>query len=385
MKFAQTLAIAALVSASLITTVDARTKLVTLPGRDAMVVNLSKSGQTLIYEEREITLQAGNNDIDFSWQGVSIDQSSIRVEMLTNPGDDDESTKIIDVSFPPNEAALTWKVYTPEARTELVRVSYLLSGISTNTSYEFVVNSEETESLFQQYVRVDNTSGEDLEDAQLRVPQSDDWKRSVDSGESRRFLAVERDDVPINKLFISKPSSGNFKGETGEDVSLVYEIENSKESKLGDFLLDYGKARIFSEDPDGSTVFLGEDYILRTPTRESAELSLGLARDIVFKRFLQSRDRENQRYTTNNRALVLYDEVIQYRYELENFKDDAATLRIIEVVMPDVEIVEHHEDMTIERLSATELQIEIDLEGREAYVDEPAEMMLVMKRKDVIN
>src|SRR5690606_17704646 len=89
---------------------SARTKLVTLPDRAELVVNLEHPSQSLLYEERDVTLQRGTNHIDFSWQAVSIDSGSIRLEVMSNPGDGPEATKIISVAFPPNESALTWEL-----------------------------------------------------------------------------------------------------------------------------------------------------------------------------------------------------------------------------------------------------------------------------------
>ena len=96
----------------------ARTKLVTLPERATLVVNLQNPSYSMLYEEREITLQTGNNDVDFSWQGVAIDPASIHLTILSNPGDTATSTKLVNLSMPPGEDALTWNLYSPEARTE---------------------------------------------------------------------------------------------------------------------------------------------------------------------------------------------------------------------------------------------------------------------------
>ena len=169
--------------------VSARTKLVTLPDRDTTVMSLENPSATLLYEEREIPLQQGANSIDFTWSGVSIDSDSVMIEMLSHPGTGDDATKVIATGFPPNENALTWLVASPEARTERVRVSYLLRGIAQETSYEIRVNEEETGGDFRQYLLLKNGSGEDLDNTVVRLPQMDDLTRSVDSGEVRRFLA----------------------------------------------------------------------------------------------------------------------------------------------------------------------------------------------------
>ena len=83
---------------------EARTKLVALPERGATVIRLDNPMATLIEEERQLTLQKGLNKIDFSWNAVSIDPDSIRLRVIDHP----EKVSLLNVSYPPNEAALVW-------------------------------------------------------------------------------------------------------------------------------------------------------------------------------------------------------------------------------------------------------------------------------------
>jgi len=364
----------------------ARTKLVTLPDRASTVVNLENPSYSLLSEEREIALQKGENHIDFSWQGVSIDKNSIQLEMLSHPGEGDDATKIVNVEFPPNEAALTWLLYSPEARTERIRVSYLLMGIGRTFSYEFTVDPGETKAVFQQYFQMGNSSGENLDDAAIRIQQAEDWKRSVESGETRRFLSFENRALPVKKLYIVHPEPFSTRGEDGEIISLVYEIENAKANGLGTFLLRGGKARIYAEDPDGTTIFVGEDALMETAAGEKAELTLGTVKDVLLKRRVMDDKRENERKNTSRRT-VLYDRVVHVRYEIENFKDKAATVRVVETVPSEAEIVEIDNDgVTTKRKSANELEITIDLAARPGGKDDevkPREVNFTYRMRDI--
>ena len=91
---------------------QARIKLVTLPERAASVVRLDNPQATLIEEERVLTLQKGLNKVDFSWKGVSIDVDSIRLRVLSHP----DKVNLLNVSYPPNEAALVWEISSADAR-----------------------------------------------------------------------------------------------------------------------------------------------------------------------------------------------------------------------------------------------------------------------------
>ena len=339
----------------------ARTKLVTLPERAKLVTSLENPRYTLLYEEREIPLQKGTNFVDFAWNGVSIDPNSVMIELLSNPGDAATATKIIATGFPPNEQALTWQLYTPEARTERIRVSYILYGITQDTSYEFRVNEKEIAGDFQQYLRMQNASGEDLRNAIVRIPLMEDLSRSMDSGEVRRFLAARNKELPVKKLYIARPDYANFKGEDGEDISLVYELENKAESGLGKYKLPAGKVRLYGDDGMNSSIFLGEDVMKDTPPKEKAELTLGKVKDVVLKRRLMKDEKTNIR-TNNSKQPVLFDQVRQLRYEIENFKEQPVTLKIHETLTGDWEIKEITETgVTTEKKSLDELVISVEL------------------------
>jgi len=339
---------------------EARTKLVTLPERAELLVNLQHPSQSLFTETREIPLQEGTNFIDFSWQGVSVDPSSILLTPLTTP----DETKVINVKFPPNENALTWEVYTPSAHTETVRVSYLLSGIGRESTYRMIVNEDETEATLQQYFQLQNRSGEEMDDSSIRLNNTEDLTRSIESGETRRFLVTNEDSVPISKLYISKPYITSSGKEDGEPISLVYEIANNTDAELGTYKLPYGKMRIFGKDPSGSTLFLGEDFLQETPVGEDAQVSLGSVKDILFKRYIVSDKQTNVRRNSSNRV-ILFDREVEIRYEIENFKENEATLRVIESIPPDAEILDLDEDnVTMKRVDQNEVQLDIELEGR---------------------
>ena len=85
---------------------QARIKLVALPERAATVIRLDNPNATLIEEERVLTLQKGLNKVDFSWKGVQIDADSIRLASLDHP----DKVTLLNVSYPPDEAALVWEI-----------------------------------------------------------------------------------------------------------------------------------------------------------------------------------------------------------------------------------------------------------------------------------
>ncbi|MBN2211819.1 MAG: hypothetical protein JW709_10535, partial [Sedimentisphaerales bacterium] len=138
-----------------------RIKLVALPQRAATSIRLDNPNATLIEEERVLTLQQGVNKVDFSWKGVSIDEDSIRLAVVDHP---DEVT-LLNVSYPPGEAALVWEIGAAKAAQERVRISYLLSNIDRLITYKAVADKDETQVDLKSFIVLRNFSGEDFDNA----------------------------------------------------------------------------------------------------------------------------------------------------------------------------------------------------------------------------
>ena len=104
---------------------SARTKLVALPEREAVTVRFDNPAATLVEEERVLTLQEGENLVDFSWKGVQIDPESIRLALLSHP----EKVSLLSVSYPPGEAALVWRIHSA-SKGETIQAACILLGVA---------------------------------------------------------------------------------------------------------------------------------------------------------------------------------------------------------------------------------------------------------------
>src|SRR3954469_25891098 len=84
---------------------QARIKLITLPVRERVEVQLDHESATLVEEERIVPLIKGENQVDFSWANTQIDPNTIVFRVI-----DKQDVKVLSVSYPPNEAALVWSI-----------------------------------------------------------------------------------------------------------------------------------------------------------------------------------------------------------------------------------------------------------------------------------
>jgi len=305
----------------------ARTKLVALPERAALQFNLENPNAALATEERVLALSKGLNRIDFSWQGVSIDPASIQISMLDNP----DSTTVLNVTYPPNENALVWEIFSPASRQERVRIVYLLSGITRQTAYRLVAEQDEKQAQLEVFYSLSNVSGEDLDKAKVVSLWPEVYEKTIKTGETRKIKVLDVASMPIRKIFKLTVFEQSPDAEMKYRPRLFYGFTNDMETGLGTAMLPHGKYRVFQKDPTGSQIFAGENFGKELPVTEKQELLLGNANDVVIRRNVFATDRINvQRNRDNN--IVSYDENVTLRYELENFKDEAVTLIVEEMI-----------------------------------------------------
>jgi len=318
---------AALAATLALTTLPAfaRTKLVALPERASMMVNLERDGYTLVTEERALPLSQGLNRIDFAWQGVQIAPDSIQIEMLDTP----ETTRILNVTYPPNENALVWEIAAPTGAEERVRITYLLYGVIAGTQYRLTAEPDEKHADFLAEYLIGNQSGEALENARLDTIWPASFTRSIANGETRRLRALNVAKLPVKKVYRIDPNVQSPDAEQKYRSRMYYEFINNEASGLGNVMLPAGKHRIFQRDPSGSSIFVGEDNGKQLAALEEQRLFLGMANDVVVKRVNFTTERTNIRRNQGKR-IVAYDEVVTMRYEIDNFKDEAVALTLTE-------------------------------------------------------
>src|SRR5436305_12058337 len=104
----------------------ARIKLITLPIRERVEIQLDNPNSTLVEEERIVPLVKGENQVDFSWANTQIDAQSIVFRVLAPADGKNLEVKVLSVSYPPNEASLVWAVSSSDSGSARVRMSYVL-------------------------------------------------------------------------------------------------------------------------------------------------------------------------------------------------------------------------------------------------------------------
>jgi hypothetical protein len=146
---------------------EARINVVTLPDRDTVQLTIYNSVDlTLVKETRHLTFRRGLNKLEFSWANTLIDPTSVEFRALTHA----DEVEVLDASFPPRAPnTLEWRINSDFAGEVTVEIRYFTSGISWSADYVCEASKDEKTMDFAGSVRVNNRSGEDYENAQVRL------------------------------------------------------------------------------------------------------------------------------------------------------------------------------------------------------------------------
>jgi hypothetical protein len=139
----------------------------TVPVRQSVQLTIYNSEDlTLVRETRKITFKKGVNGLQFSWANTLIDPSSVELRFLTHP----DRLSLLDTTFPHDKPhMLYWNVQSEFDGEAMVEITYFTSGISWQADYVCIADAPEQEMSFEGFVRVYNRSGEEYEDAEVRL------------------------------------------------------------------------------------------------------------------------------------------------------------------------------------------------------------------------
>jgi hypothetical protein len=139
----------------------------TVPNRNTVQLTIYNSEDlTLVRETRKVSFKPGANPLQFSWANTLIDPTSVELRFLTHP----DKLTVLDTTFPhAKPQMLYWNVQSEIDGEATVEITYFTSGISWSADYVCISNPAETEMGLEGFVRVFNNSGEEYEDAQVRL------------------------------------------------------------------------------------------------------------------------------------------------------------------------------------------------------------------------
>jgi len=327
--------------------------LVTLPKRNTVELTIYNSEDiTLAKETRHITVKKGGNQIQFSWAGTLIDPTSVEMRVLEHA----DEIEIADTVFPGQKPQhLIWNIESKFEGQVKVEVSYFTSGLTWQMDYTAITDPQEERMKFRGYVRVFNNSGEEYDNAHIRLivgkinlvekiadlarrygiamPQSSAAPSDA-LGELRglaaraSFSMAEKASEVSKKQIVKEGLSEYFMfsvqgSETikngwskrmeavkADDVKfdILYRMRshqygarpvrfflwmNDDEHSLGESPLPDGQVRIFRENGEDGLSFLGQQLIRYVPIKAEIEVNLGADDLVVYETFQRGTGRHS--------------------------------------------------------------------------------------------
>ena len=142
-------------------------ELVVLPRRqDVQLTIYNAADLTLVRERRNLTLKRGWNWLQFMWANTLIDPTSLSLEPLEHK----DRVEVQQLVFPPRLRELgRWLIRSETEGQVPFELTYFTSGLSWRAFYMGTLSQDEKTMRLESYVRVQNNSGEDYEDARTRL------------------------------------------------------------------------------------------------------------------------------------------------------------------------------------------------------------------------
>ncbi len=369
---------------------QAKIDLVTLPVRDQVHLTIYNAADlTLVQEQRTLTLKQGINRLEFGWADTLIDPTSVYLDAPQHAG----KVNLLEVAYPPNvKGSAIWTIESQVAGAVPVDISFFTSGLSWRAFYMCTLSTDEKTMRLQNYVRVDNRSGEDYLNAETRVvvgkihlldkiaelaqrhppygmpinimPPMEEYaledaemrglfstgaprmfkaapKKIIKEGLSEYFLySIEGTESIRNgwgKRLISldvekMPVRALYRYDEhryGKQAQRLLFFKNDKAHHLGETPLPDGKVMIYRQLADKHLSYVAATNTQYIPVEQEVELDLGAARYIKVEPVLMDSRTEN--YVFDFKGNISgHDRVQTWQLKLENNRDLPVEIEIFQ-------------------------------------------------------
>ncbi len=316
----------------------------TVPPRDTVQLTIYNAEDlTLVRETRRLTFKKGVNPLQFSWANTLIDPTSVQLR-FPNAAD---TLELLDTTFPHDKPQmLYWNVQSEIDGEAAVEITYFTSGLTWSADYLAIATPDETRMNVTGFVRVFNNSGEEYENAQVRLVVG-----TINLVEKIAELAQRQYGVPAAELEgkqvedlrrdagmrlmlqaarsapaaaeapkeIAKESLGEYfiytvpgtetipngwskrlrsfdgpdakfdiqyryrPAEYGDQLVRMFLLKNNTESNLGTTPLPDGVVRVYRDNGREGLAFLAAQNVKHVPIGDDIELNLGPDRQVIHE------------------------------------------------------------------------------------------------------
>ena len=285
---------------------------------------------------------------------------------------------------------------------QILELSYLTGGLSWKADYVAELNSDESKLNLLGWVTLTNTSGTSYNNARLQLVAGDVHQvqpvfekrmrgemaemayaaeapamtqeslfeyhlytlgRSTHilENQTKQVALMQAEKISSNKEYLLKGQNYYYRNRSGDlgskiKVAVYLSFENTKTENLG-IPLPKGIVRVYKQDKAGSVQFVGEDRIDHTPENETVRLKLGNAFDVTADR----KQTDFKKLAGFGRYNYVFES--SYRIELKNGKDEDVSVRVIEPMPADWEILSENLNHTKISSSESEWMVTVPAKG----------------------
>jgi hypothetical protein len=138
-----------------------------LPRRDNVQLTIyNEANLTMVKEERKLTMKKGWNWLQFMWANTLIDPTSLELEPLEHK----DAVEVKELTYPPRLKDLgRWLIASRVSGEVPFALKNFTAGLSWQAFYTGTLSPDERKMQLEGHVRVTNRSGEDYENAEVRL------------------------------------------------------------------------------------------------------------------------------------------------------------------------------------------------------------------------
>ena len=275
---------------------------------------------------------------------------------------------------------LTMLVQSKTAQEQEVELSYLTGGLGWQADYVAELNARDDALDLSGWVTLTNQSGATYQNAHLQLVAGDVHQvepehlgrrkvyrqetmamatmddamaeeqmfeyhlytlarpTTIKDNQSKQVALLQAGQVPCRKEFLLLGKRYYYQRQYGDigkkmKIGVFVEVANSKENNLG-IPLPKGVMRVYKKDSQDRLQFIGEDRIDHTPENEIIRLKLGDAFDVTALK----KQTDFKKISGFSRYHYVYESA--YRIELKNGKKEPVTVKVVEPVPGDWDMLE---------------------------------------------
>jgi hypothetical protein len=323
-------------------------------GRDVTLIRTRQQGGSTVEEETKARLLSYNNAP--VWQIGSEIVTGMRADSIRFPE--------LPASLY-SRPTLVWTLDNAGAARQRVEASYLAGKLSWSSDYVLRVARDDRSADLDGWVTLTNGSGTAFRNARLQLVAGDlhrvrqvlnkmaaemradrpaaapamaqenfsdyhlytlNRKTTINNSQTKQVSMFEGTGVPVRKRYVVDGQAFYYRnaqhpGAPIKDVVQVYyEFKNEEGHGLG-LPMPAGVVRVYQDDSQGGTQFVGEDRIDHTPKGETLNLKIGDAFDVVAER----KQTDFQKIATN-----VYE--VEYEIALRNHKTTPIAVEVNEPI-----------------------------------------------------